>query len=42
MLATAEVQLVGGALDGTDATLTLLYEDGGYKVFSVTTAPAGR
>ena len=41
VLATADVSLVGGALDGNDSTLTLVYEDGAYKVLNVTTERAG-
>ncbi len=38
VLATAEVELSGGALDGRSATLQLVFEDDGYRIFSVTTA----
>ncbi len=37
VLATAEVQLNGGALDGKSATLQLIYEDGAYRIFQAST-----
>ena len=40
VLATADVTLVGGELDGMDSTLTLVYEDGAYKILNASAAPA--
>ncbi len=40
VLATAEVELVGGALDGQSATVQLTYEEGSYRIFEVSTGSA--